>query len=193
MRRVFILCLGGLLGWLMPATVARAGSHNPADYPLRVHIFQFNGYSHYYRAGGGISSSLNDVDGEGRANLYENALPHGLDFSYSCSTRLMVSPGFETYMARWKKQGRVLEILMPVMGGKPGDMNSCELKVNVKDSVYVRHNGLLGEESAADFKSWMEKHQYDPEHGKNEPVNLTGSPATEALPTPGRNGNSENQ
>ena len=28
----------------------------------------------------------------------------------------------------------------------------------------------MQEEPAADFKKWMVKHDYDPEHGKNVPV-----------------------
>jgi hypothetical protein len=80
--------------------VAWAGKWSAADYPLRVHIFQFNAHSHYY------NRVLDAVDGEGRANLYENGQPN--DFSYQCGARLMVSPGFETYLARWKKPGREL-------------------------------------------------------------------------------------
>lgn len=184
MRRILFFCVGGALGFAILSSVALAGGRNLADYPLRVHIFQFNGFSHYYRAGGGASSSLNDVDGEGRANLYENGQPRGVDFSYHCTERLMVSPGFETYPARWKKAGRELEILMPVLGGKPGEMNSCELKVAVKaDSAYIRHNGLLSEEPASVFKEWMVKHEYDPEHGQNEPVNLNQPQPASAQPT----------
>ena len=170
MRRVLVSCLLGMLGSILISTSASAGTRNPADYPLRVHIFEFNGYSHYYRPGG-VTNSLNNVDGEGRANLYENSEPRAIDFRYSCSQRLMVSPGFETYLARWKKPSRELEILLPVLGGKPGEMNTCDLKVNVKpESAYSRHNGPLSEEPAEVFKAWMVKYQYDPEHGKNEPV-----------------------
>jgi hypothetical protein len=110
------------------------------------------------------------VDGEGRADLFENGQPRGFDFGYACADRLMASPGFETYPARWKKRGQTLEILQPVMG-KPGAFDACEMKVTLKeDSVYFRHNGGLDEEPAATFKAWMEKHHYDPEHGKNTPL-----------------------
>lgn len=149
---------------------------------MRVHIYQFNTYSHYY------NRSLDAVDGEGRANLYENSEAHGFDFSYNCEQRLMFSPGYETYMARWKKPGREMEILLPVLGGKPGDTSSCDLKVTVKsDSVYVRRNGGLSEETVAQFKAWMVKYQYDPEHGLNEPVKPaepvpSGAPAQPAQP-----------
>lgn len=172
MRRVFMYVMSVLAAGVLLPTAAFAGKPNAADYPLRVHIFMLNGYSHYYRSGAatGSFSSLDSVDGEGRANLYENSQPRGFDFSYSCGRRLMFSAGFDTYAARWKKQDRILEILQPAMGGKPGEMNACELKVTMKETVYFRGNGGVGEEPAAAFKSWMEKHEYDPEHGKTMPV-----------------------
>jgi hypothetical protein len=162
--------MSGLAACLLLSSTVLAGGHSAADFPLRVHIFQFNAHSHYaYR-------SLDTVDGEGRANLYENGEPRGFDFAYRCGDRLRGSAGYETYMARWKKPGRELEVLLPVFG-KPGATESCDLKVDMKDSAYFRHNGLLGEEPAAVFKQWMDKHQYDPEHGKNEPVSTAPEPA----------------
>jgi hypothetical protein len=150
---------------LLLSAVALAGKPNATDFPLRVHIFAFNGSQHF---SGGV---LDWVDGEGRANLYEKGEPRGFDFSYRCAERLRVSPGFETYMARWKKPGQTLEILLPVFG-KPSAAESCELKVLMKDTTYIRRNGLLNEEPAAVFKDWMVKHNYDPEHGLNEPMGV---------------------
>jgi hypothetical protein len=163
------------------STVAFAGKWTAADFPLRVHIFEHNSHSHYYH------QSLDAVDGEGRANLYENGQPRGLDFGYRCGDRLRNSVGYETYMARWKKPERQLEILLPELGGKPGQMEVCELQVTMKDSAYYKHQGLLNEEPQEKFKAWMAKHQYDPEHGLNEPVKLEpepAAPATAASPAP---------
>jgi hypothetical protein len=157
MRRILFCGLSVLAVCALFSTVA-AGSPNPAEYPLRVHIFAHNGVSHYYWR------SLNTVDGEGRANLYENGEPKGLDFRYHCDNRLMNSAGFETYVAKWKKPGVELQILQTAGGGK------CDLRVDVKPNVvYVRHQGSLNEEPAVRFKEWMVKHQYDPEHGKELP------------------------
>lgn len=171
MRRSIIFAACFLL-----AGFAHAGKVNSADFALRVHIFSYNGHSHYY------DRSLDMVDGEGRANLYENSQPRGFDFSYRCADRLRVSAGYETYMARWKKPGQVLEILLPVFG-KPNAVEGCELKVLMKDTAYFRHNGLVGEEPASVFKDWMLKHQYDPEHGLNEPVKTDAAQPTGAQPT----------
>jgi hypothetical protein len=171
MRRVLLCGFSGFAVCALLSTAVLAGGHNPADYPLRVHIFQHSSYSLYaYR-------SLNEVDGEGRANLYENGEPHGFDFRYNCGNRLMNSAGYETYPARWKKPGKELEILLPADGG------TCNFKVDIKPNlVYRRHNGSLSEEPAGKFKLWMEKHQYDPEHGKDLPVAAASEPAPEQVP-----------
>lgn len=159
MRRVLLCGLSVFAACALLSTAVLAASHNPADYPLRVHIFQHNSVSHYY------DRSLEAVDGEGRANLYENGEPHGFDFRYHCDSRLMNSLGYETYLARWKKPGKEMQILLPAMGGV------CDFKVDVKPSVaYRKHKGVVSEVPAAEFKAWMVKHQYDPEHDKNIPV-----------------------
>jgi hypothetical protein len=146
------------------STALQAGGRTAADYPLRVHIFQHSGHSHYdYR-------QLSSDDGEGRANLYENGVPTAFDFSFSCTQRLMNSMGYETYLARWKKPGKSLDILFPVMG-KPQTLASCEFKVQMKASVaYVPTQHGLREESSSVLQEWMVKRQYDPEHDKNQPV-----------------------
>jgi hypothetical protein len=158
MRRV-LLCGFTVFAFCALLSTAALASPNPADYPLRLHIFSHNGVSHYYWR------SLDEVDGEGRANLYENGEPKGMDFRYHCDNRLMNSGGFETYQAKWKKPGVELQILLPAGGGK------CDLRVDVKPNVvYVKHNGYLNEEPAVKFKQWMVKHDYDPEHGKDLPA-----------------------
>lgn len=178
MRRFFHGVLPGSALLLVLSTVALAGKPSPADFPLRVHIFGHNGHSHYYY------HALNSVDGEGRANLYENGEPRGFDFGYRCADRLRNSIGYDTYMARWKKPDRVLEILLPELGGKPGAVESCDLEVAMKDAAYYRHNGQIGEEPASAFKAWMIKHQYDPEHGMNGPANAEpeSTPVEEPAP-----------
>jgi hypothetical protein len=159
MRRISSLSLVALVFALMLTTQGFAAK-NPADYPLRVHIFSHNSISHYSGYGG--VRSLNDVDGEGRANLYENSQPRGFDFQYVCDERLMNSMGYETYPARWKKTNVELELLLPVSG------KTCKFRVAMKDGIaYYKHDGNFGEEPAEKFKAWMTKYQYDPEHGQN--------------------------
>jgi hypothetical protein len=164
MRRIALFCLPGLALCLLFSTAAQAKKLNSADFPLRVHLFTHNDHSHYR------SGMLDYAEGEGRANLYENGDPKAFDYSYRCGSRLMNSIGYETYMARWKKQDRSLEILLPVMG-KPDAAETCEVKVDMKPGMaYYHHNGMVSEQPSAVRKQWMIEHQYDPEHGLNEPV-----------------------
>lgn len=154
----------------------------PADYPLRVHIVFRNGFRHYRRYGGGFSS-LEEVDGMGKANLFENSQPLGFDFTYDCGQPIMPQSAFATYMARWKKPGRVIEILTPVMGGKPGEMNSCDLRVLMSQgTVYVRHHGTLIQVPAANYQKWMAAHQYDPTRGMDQPVFPAAQKSAPAAP-----------
>ena len=140
---------------------AVAGGKNPADFPLRLHIFSHNSHSHYWNGG------LNRVDGEGRGNLYENGMPTAIEFSYTCDTRLMNSVGYETYLARWKKQGNTLELLVPAT------RSTCDVHTDLKPGVafHVR-NGNLEEEPSTAFAAWMQRHHYDPEHGLDLPQGL---------------------
>ena len=171
MRRILSCTLGVSVFCALFSVAAMAASHNPADYPLRVHIFHHNSVSHYY------DLSLETVDGEGRANLFENGEPRGFDFRYHCDNRLMNSVGYETYPARWKKPGKEMEILLPAMGGV------CNFKVDVKESVvYRKHKGVVSEELASRYKEWMIRHQYDPEHGKSIPVEADTEPVSEQAP-----------
>lgn len=166
MRRPCIVCLPALALLLSVfVTRALADTKTPSDYPLRVHVYQTRWQKH---PGGA-------VDGEGRANLFEKGQPRAFDYSFSCSELFRASMGWETYPARWRKRDGELEMLVPV-AGKPGEHRECVLKVVMKNAAYYKHSGQLNEEPAAVFKEWMEKHNYDPEHGKNQPTGLDREP-----------------
>ncbi len=160
MRRFLSLVMFTSL--LSAAPALQAESHNPADYPLRIHIYRRNETTFYH------NRQADEASGEGRGNLFEGGEPKGLDFQFECDTKLQTSSGFETFPARWKKPGAELVILQPQFG--KGGFSSCKLKVMVKDFVYVSHNGNLSTEPATAFKQWMAKHDYDPEQGKNTPT-----------------------
>lgn len=148
-----------------------AESKNPADYPLRIHIFGRNETNFYH------DRMLDESKGEGRANLFENSEARGVDFSFECPEKLRASFGFETYPAKWKKLGQELIILLPVFG-KSNAYYTCNLKTQVKDYAYFTHDGKMGSEPIAAFKTWMVKHDYDPEHGKNMPVKTESQSAS---------------
>jgi hypothetical protein len=147
-----------------------AESKNPADYPLRLHIFGKNETTFYQ------NRVAQESKGDGRANLFANSDVHAVDFSFDCSEKLKASFGFETYPAKWKKPDRELVVLLPVFG-KANAYFTCNLKTEVKDYAYTMHDGRMSSEPTADFKAWMTKHEYDPEHGKNSPIKIA-PPAT---------------
>jgi hypothetical protein len=163
MRRLFALVILASLASFAPAT--HAESHNPADYPLRIHIYRRNETTFYH------NHQTEEAKGEGRANLFEGGEPKGIDFEFECDTRLQNSSGYETFPAKWKKPGQELVILQQQFGKASYD--TCRLKVLVKDFVYVSHDGNLTTEPVEVFKQWMVKHDYDPEHGKNTPIRTT--------------------
>jgi hypothetical protein len=161
--RVFTL-LSVLL--LTCASAAVAESKSPADYPLRLALL---GQQEIQRFHNGVAE---EAKGDGRANLFENGVAHAVNFSYDCSEKVRTSFGYETYPAKWKKQGQELVVLMPVFG-KAGSYFTCNFKTDVKTFAYARaRNGGLGETPAEQYKVWMNKHEYDPEHGKNTPLRL---------------------
>jgi hypothetical protein len=183
MRRLSSLVIFASLLSFVPAI--HAESHNPADYPLRIHIYRRNETTFYH------NRQTEEAKGEGRANLFEGGQPKGLDFQFECDTRLQTSSGYETFPAKWRKPGQELVILQPQFGKNGYD--TCRLKVMVKDFVYVSHNGNLSSEPIDVFKDWMTRHDYDPEHGKTTPTrpapatpNPTGAnpPASNATPPP---------
>ena len=159
MRHALSLCLCLLF---MPAVLS-AASRNPADYPLRIHIFGRNQTTFYH------ARSLDESKGEGRANLFENGEARGVDFNYACSNKLKNSFGYESYPAKWKKAGRELTVLLPVFG-KSNSYCTCNLETDVKDFAYTARNGRMNSEPVEAFKARMVKHDYDPEHGKDVPT-----------------------
>jgi hypothetical protein len=155
-RNLLFLCL------LTPIAL-RAESRNPADYPLRIHVFGRNETTFYH------NRYADEAKGEGRANIFENGEARGADFTFDCSEKLKDSFGYDTYPAKWKKPGQELVVLLPVFG-KTNAFFTCNFKTDVKDFAYLRRNGKLTSEPVAAYRQWMSKHEYDPEHGKNVPT-----------------------
>jgi hypothetical protein len=162
---------------ILCAPMLMGESKSSADYPLRIRIYSKDAVNAYFY------TTVQEQKGEGRGNLFEGDDVHGVDFNYSCSEKLPNSFGYETYPAKWKKQGKVVMVLVPVMG-KANTFNTCDLNVALRDNVYKRNNGKMGEEPAAKYKAWMVKHDYDPVHDKNTPRNLSAAEKAEEAETP---------
>ena|SRR5580658_328714 len=173
MRRA---CAGVLVGLVLGmAASGRAESKNIADYPLRVHIFSKNETTFYH------NRWADESKGEGRANVFENGEARGVDFNFDCSQKIKASFGYETYPAKWRKPGRELTVLFPVFG-KAGSYFTCDINTDVKDFAYTAHDGRMGSESVADFKAWMVKNDYDPEHGKDVPKRTQAAAPAKPVP-----------
>lgn len=83
--------------------------------------------------------------GQGRADLVSP--PNGtigFSFEYQNCPRVRVAAGFQSLPARWKKPGRVLEVLVPSdeipVDGRPLAPAHCTFRVAMHDFVYL----LLG-------------------------------------------------
>ena len=164
-----LMVVGMMMAAMSPGLLAE--SKNPADYPLRLHIYGRSQTSFYYSR----MRSLDETQGDGRANLYENGEARGLDFNYQCSYKVRASFGYETYPARWKKQGKQLVVLLPVFG-QSGKFFTCDFNADMKDFAYAQGKDGIRSEPVAQFKLWMQRHDYDPEHGKDVPVRGGGEP-----------------
>ncbi len=44
---------------------------------------------------------MDEAKGEGHANLFENSVAHGVDYTFECDKPLRASAGSETYPAKW--------------------------------------------------------------------------------------------
>lgn len=161
MRLSLSLCLCVLF----VCAAGHAESKNAADYPLRVHVFGRNEVTFYHWR------YAEEAKGEGRANLFQNGEARGVDFTFDCSQKLKASFGYETYPAKWKKPNQELTVLLPVFG-KSNAYFTCSFKTDVKDFAYASRNGHLNSEPVDQFRAWMVKHDYDPEHGKETPIKL---------------------
>jgi hypothetical protein len=159
--------MAGVLMGMMISGMAVGESKNPADYPLRLHIFARSQTTFYHRR------EEEEAKGDGRADLYEGGMARGVDFNYECAYKVRPSFGYETYPARWKKPGQELVVLLPVFG-QAGKFFTCHFSTDVKDFAYAQGRNGMHSEPVAQFKEWMQRHDYDPEHGKEVPVRMGG-------------------
>ncbi len=161
---------------LLAALAAPAATLGPslAKYPLRVHVLISNSGWHAPTlvssgsttapdfdsgGGGGSDTSGNDTFpdmppeyyGTGFADLVTPpTVTQGLRFTYDhCDSRVHSNTGFQSLPARWKKQGKQLEVLVPTdeVPGKhrAHPYNKCIFNVTVQSGVYLmmRNNKLV--------------------------------------------------
>jgi len=119
------------LSLLFPLTLL-AGK-NPSDYPLRIQVIE----SHWNRPINNVDRRFGGVEGWGRGNIREGESVHGFDFSYTSAEPFHRTVGDGHYLAKWKKQGLRMELLVGEIG-TADKFQSYELKTTVREDVYVR-------------------------------------------------------
>jgi hypothetical protein len=118
-RKVLVACIF----FLLPA-VSRAGK-NLADYPLQIQVVE----SHWHRDHG-------TVDGYGRGDVRDGDSIRGFDFTYYAGEPFHRTVGDSHYLAKWKKQGLKMELLVGEIGS-PDKYVAYDLKTSLRDDVYV--------------------------------------------------------
>jgi hypothetical protein len=123
---------------LMFPIVLLAGK-NPADYPLQIQVIE----SHWNRPINNVDRRFGGVEGWGRGNIKDGDALRGFDFSYSAAEPFHRTVGNGRYLAKWKKDGLKMKLLVGEIGA-PDKFQSYDLKTTVRDDVYVRgHEGAV--------------------------------------------------
>ncbi|MGA7219879.1 MAG: hypothetical protein WBX38_16285 [Candidatus Sulfotelmatobacter sp.] len=98
---------------------------NLADYPLQIQVIE----SHWHHHNG-------MADGYGRGDVIDGQSVRAFDFTYSSSEPFHRTVGEAHYLAKWKKDGLKMELLVGVIGA-PDKYIACDLKTSMREDVYV--------------------------------------------------------
>jgi hypothetical protein len=114
-------------------SVVLLASKDLADYPLQIQVIE----SHWNRPNTPIDRRFGTVDGWGRGDIKDGDSIRGFDFSYTSAEPFHRTIGDARYLAKWKKEGLKLELLVGEIGA-PDKFHTYDLKVSMRDDVYVR-------------------------------------------------------
>lgn len=114
------------------STILFAGK-NLAEYPLQIQVLE----SHWNRPVNPVDRRFGGVDGWGRGNIKDGDSIRGFDFSYSSTEPFHRTVGNAHYVAKWKKDGVKMELLVGEIGS-PDKFHTYDLKTTVLEDVYVR-------------------------------------------------------
>lgn len=103
----------------------------PAEYPLQIQIVN----AHWEHRNGA-------VHGWGRGNVKDGSSIHGFDYDYVANVELRRTVGNAYYMGKWKKEPVKLELLIGEIGA-PDTLHTYEVKVNLRDEIYLPGVGDL--------------------------------------------------
>jgi hypothetical protein len=114
-------------------SVVLFASKDLADYPLQIQVIE----SHWNRPTNPVDRRYGTVDGWGRGDIKDGDSVHGFDFTYTSTEPFHRTIGDARYLAKWKKEGLKMELLVGEIGS-PDKFHSYDLKTSVRDDVYVR-------------------------------------------------------
>jgi hypothetical protein len=134
------------LSLLFPLTLI-AGK-NLADYPLQIQVIE----SHWNRPVNNVDRRFGGVEGWGRGDIKDGDSVHGFDFSYASAEPFHRTVGDGHYLAKWKKDGLRMELLVGEIGS-PDKFQTYDLKTTVLDDVYVRGADGARAISQAEYKA----------------------------------------
>ena len=179
MRSRLQLGLSAMAIFLGGTLAVRAAGYDPGKYPLRIFIFRYASRATPGREPKHPQDMDAYVSGMGQADLFENGVPTGFQFTYNCMVDMRSSVSYETFPARWKKKGKTLEILLPELK-KAENVDTCDLQADfTPGKAYIWKDGGVAAEPSEKLKAWMGKHQFDPENGAEEPMLRAGDRETE--------------
>ena len=118
-----------------------------ADYPLQIQVIE----SHWNRPVSPVDRRFGTVDGWGRGNIKDGDSVHGFDFSYSSVEPFHRTVGDARYLAKWKKDGLKMELIVGEIGA-PDKYRTYDLKTSVREDVYVRGSDGAVAVSQQEFK-----------------------------------------
>jgi hypothetical protein len=128
-------------------SIALLAGKNLADYPLQIQVIE----SHWNRPVSPVDRRFGTVDGWGRGNIKDGDSVHGFDFSYSSVEPFHRTVGGARYLAKWKKDGLKMELIVGEIGS-PDKYRTYDLKTSVRDDVYIRGSDGAVAVSQQEFK-----------------------------------------
>ncbi len=179
-----LLVIPLILGAGLASPLCAAGP-SPGKYPLRVYIFNIGSRPIHGHEPKHPSDMPDYLSGSGQADFFEGGEPHAFQFTFNCTAGMIVSAGYVTFPARWRKRDKTLEMLLPQKGSLDS-FEPCDLQVElVPNLAYFWKNGALAAGPAGPLMDWMKKHHFDPESGSDEPMLLPGdTPDTDPFRSP---------
>ncbi len=138
------------------APALHSADKNVADYTIKLKVLEEHSDTDRY-----------GVHGTGRGRINDGGQVNGVEFQYDCDAKIGVTFGQEVWNAKWKKSGETLTVISHGIGDS--HLNTCDIKVAVRDFIYVTGKKGL---------TTMTQQQWAATHGKegNQGPDDTNSP-----------------